>query len=375
MPICVAVIGAGSRAKTVVRNLIEESGGGAGVASVYDPDEAAATEALRVWGAPEAIVARSAEAALHAEGVEWAMIFSPNALHREHIVAAFEAHRHVFAEKPLATTIEDCVQIQEAHRRSGRIFMTGFVLRYAPLYREIKRLLQTGGFGPIISIAASENIPPAHGGYIMANWRRFTRLAGPHILEKCCHDLDLINWFCEDLPRRVAAFGGLDVFTPANQDLFEKYGGEKTFLAWPDPHRAPSPFLSEKDIMDNLIGILEYRNGARVSFQATMCNPIPERRMYIACREGTIIGELYRGLLQYAPLGGEPRTAQFPGGGHGDGDRHLSQALWETMTRGTPPRCGAEEGLRSAVVALALDEAARQGRVIDLEPVWNRLGR
>ncbi len=372
----VAVIGAGGRAIHVVKNLIRDSAGGARVVSVYDPDPAAMDEAARHWDAPDTRRAATAEEALRTPGAQWAMIFSPNAFHREQIVAAFAAGLHVFSEKPLATTIEDCVAIHEAYARSGRFFATGFVLRYAPLYREIKRLLDSGHFGPVIAIAASENIPPAHGGYIMANWRRHTRLAGPHILEKCCHDLDLINWFCDDLPRRAAAFHGCDVFKPENQWMFDQYGGAKTFLSWPDRHRdVDSPFTSDKDLMDNFIGILEYRGGARVSFQATMCNAIPERRMYIACLEGTIIGELYSGRLQYARIGEKPREAPLPGGGHGGGDEYIMKELWETMTLGTTPKSGGEEGLRSAVVALALDQAAREGRVLDLEPVWKSLGR
>jgi predicted dehydrogenase len=371
----VAVLGAGERARGVVKNLIRDSAGGARVVSVYDPDAAAAEEARRYWDASGACLADTVDEALRTPGAQWAMIFSPNAFHREQILAAFAAGLHVFSEKPLATTIEDCVAIHEAHARSGRLFATGFVLRYAPLYREIKRLLEFGGFGPIVSISASENITPAHGGYIMANWRRHTRIAGPHILEKCCHDLDLINWFCDDLPRRAAAFGGLDVFTPDHQWMFEKYGGAGTFLAWRDPHRAESPFTSEKDLMDNLVGLLEYRRGPRVTFQATMCNAIPERRMYIACLEGTLIGELYSGRLQCARIGESPREIVLPGGGHGGGDEYIMKELWETMTRGTPPKCGGEEGLRSAVVALALDQAAREGRTVDLEPIWSSLGR
>jgi len=371
----IAVLGAGGRAKGVVKNLLRDSNRDARVMSVFDPDAAEARKALALWESPDARVCGSVEEALAAPGVQWAMVFSPNAFHREQIVAAFAAGLHVFSEKPLATTIEDCVAIHRAHERSGRLFATGFVLRYAPLYRAIRELLDSGRFGPIISIAASENIPPEHGGYIMANWRRHTAVSGPHLLEKCCHDLDLLNWFCGDVPRRAAAFAGLDVFVPANERLMAKYGA-KTFRAWPDPHAVASPFTSDKDILDNYICILEYRNGPRVSFQATMANAMPERRMYISCLEGTIVGELYSGTLRHRLVGEKkPTDAALPGGGHGGGDDYIMKELYETMTRGTPPRCSGEEGLRSAVVALVLDQAAREGRIIDLDPIWASLGR
>lgn len=109
------------------------------------------------------------------------------------------------------------------------------MLRYAPIYRKAKELLDSGKLGRLIAIDGNENISPEHGGYIMCNWRRLTKFAGPHILEKCCHDLDLINWFVGSLPSRVASFGGRNFFIPENEKLMEKYG-KKTFCSWWDPH-------------------------------------------------------------------------------------------------------------------------------------------
>ena len=49
--------------------------------------------------------------------------------------------------------------------------------------------------------------------------------------------------------------------------------------------------------------------------------------------------------------------------------------LYETMCNGTAPKCSGNEGLESAVFAIALDEAAEKGTMIDLEPVWKKLNR
>ena len=222
--------------------------------------------------------------------------FPPTGLHAQEvdarILAAFAAGKDVFSEKPLATTIEACKEISDAQKRSGRVFATGFVLRYAPMYRRAKELLDSGNFGRLLLIEGNENIAPDHGGYIMCNWRRLTKFAGPHILEKCCHDLDLINWFCNSLPSRVAAFGGRDFFKPENNFLMEKYG-EKTFKSWWDPHAEKTPFTDDTDLMDNMVSIAEFRNRIRVTFTATMSNAIPERRLSFACTEGTMKLDLY----------------------------------------------------------------------------------
>ena len=372
----VAVIGAGSRARGVVSNLIRDSKENVEIAAAFDPDETVLRETVESWrhtGITK--LCTSYQEAVATPGVEWVMVFSPNAFHKEHILAAFAAGKHVFSEKPLATSIEDCQAIYEAHRKSGLLFATGFVLRYAPIYRKGKEILDSGKLGRLLDIEGNERITPAHGGYIMCNWRRHTKFAGPHILEKCCHDLDLINWFCGSLPTRVAAVGGRDFFKSENRFLMEKYGA-KTFKSWWDPHAAESPFSDDTDLMDSLFSVAEFRNRIRVSFNATMCNAIPERRLFFGCSEGSMKLDLYTGILEYRTLADEGvMRLNISGDGHGGGDDFIMKDLYETMTLGTPPKCSGTEGLLSAVYALALDRAADSGQVVDLEPVWHSLGR
>jgi predicted dehydrogenase len=371
----VAVISAGGRGCGVTNNLLRDSDGNVKVAAVFDPDKKQCEKAVELWHSPETAICETYQEAINTPGVDWVLVFSPNAFHKEHILAGFAAGKHVFSEKPLATSIEDCQEIFEAHRKSGLLFATGFVLRYSKLYRKAKELITSGKLGKVLSIDANENIAPDHGGYIMTNWRRLSKFAGPHILEKCCHDLDLINWFCDSLPSKIAAFGGLDYFIPENQHHMEKYGKD-TFAAWPDPHRVDSPFTADKDLMDNQVGIMQYRNGIRVMFQATMANAIPERRMYFSCTEGTMVLELYSSTLRYKCLGDEGETIiNFGADGHGGGDAYIMKELYETMTTGTAPKCSGDEGLESAVVALAIDQAAQSNQMVDLKPVWKKLGR
>ncbi len=372
----IAVLGMGNRSRCVVNNLLRDSKNGVEILAAYDPDKKLMTETIQLWKQTGITSECNSDLeAISAPGVEWVMIFSPNVYHKEQILSAFKADKHVFSEKPLATSIEDCREIYEAHQKSGKLFATGFVLRYAPIYRKAKELLSSGKLGQLITIDGTENITPDHGGYIMRNWRRLTKYAGPHILEKCCHDLDLINWFVGSLPSRVASFGGRNFFIPENEKLMEKYG-EKTFCSWWDPHAIPSPFCNDGDLMDNTISIAEFRNEVRVSFTATMSNAIPERRLYFVCSEGTMKLDLYTGKLYYRCINGEGVIeVGIPGDGHGGGDGYIMKELYETMITGAKPKCSGNEGLESAVYALALDEAARTRQIVDLEPFWKSMGR
>ncbi len=371
----VGVIGCGSRLRCLTRLLSKEEG--VVLAGAWDPKPEHAKKLLTDAGNPDGRIYQSFAELAEDPALDWVMVGSPNAFHKEHIVAAMNAGKHVFTEKPLATSIEDCVAINDTHHAKGKLFATGFVLRYSPLYRKAREILASGRLGKIISIDANENIAPSHGAYITCNWRRHKELAGPHILEKCVHDLDLLNWFTGSVPVRVAAFGGNSYFVPENAALFEPH--KKEYSAMFEGHDVDlheSPFTIDKSIEDNVISILEYASGARVQFQATMSNPIPERRMYFHCTKGNLTVELYSGLLQVRALGESlVETHDFSkGDGHGGGDTVIMRELAASMQTGKLPECGGEEGLRSAVVGIAIDEARMQGRVLDLNERWRELG-
>jgi predicted dehydrogenase len=368
----VVVIGAGLRSRNLVSRLLGHSRNNIRIIGVYDPDKVMCEEAIKQWNYPGVKICQSYLEAVQLPEAEWVMVFSPNVFHKEQILAAFDNNKHVFAEKPLAITIEDCLKISEAHRRSKLQFAIGLTLRYAPIYQKAKEILSSGVLGNIISINADENIACAHGGFIMTNWRRNRSHAGPYILEKCCHDLDLLNYFCESLPSKVAAFAGLDFFIPKNLPLRDQFG-DKAFYAWVDRHRESNAFESDKSIEDTLVSIIEYRNKIKVVFQATMSNALPERRMYFSCTKGTMILELYGACLEYKTIGDENSlTFKFESDDHGGGDNFIMSNLYMAMTNHAKIQCGVSEGISSAIFALSIDQAARESKIVDIEPVWKK---
>lgn len=218
------------------------------------------------------------------------MIGSYNIFHAEQCVAAFAAGKHVFCEKPIAINFEQCRAIKEAYESSGCKLMIGFTLRYSPHYQKIKELVSSGIIGSIISMEFNETLDFNHGGYIASDWRRRNDLAGSHILEKCCHDIDLANWIVDSRVSKVASFGGLNFFTPDNAHHIQRIGprtsdGVEAYRSWPQKNEA-DPFRAEKDIIDNQVCILEFENGVRSTFHTNINSGIPERRMYINGTEG-----------------------------------------------------------------------------------------
>lgn len=377
------VIGAGLRLQ-VMMSVLKQHGDKVAFVGACDPNAERLKKYQDWYGDENTELWTDYRNLLRDERISWVLIGSPNNLHKEHIIAALQAGKHVFAEKPLATSIDDAVEIyQECQNHTHLTFATGFVLRYSPLYQKVKSILAGGGIGKLLTISASENIPPEHGGHIMTNWRRYKEFSGSHILEKCCHDIDLLNWFVDSVPARVASFGGLNCFIPEHKDNMNRFPGPagkgSVYITWDIPSRdARNPFTTQKSIVDNQIGILEYQNEVRVTFETTLNNAMPERRMRFTGTEGNMIAEAYSNTLQVKRIEHDSpmETYSFYGGdGHAGGDQIISDQLVDMMTNGAQPLCGGTEGLHSAIVSLSLEQARVENRIVEMEDIWLQVGR
>ena len=86
--------------------------------------------------------------------------------------------------------------------------------------------------------------------------------------------------------------------------------------------------------------------------------------------------ELYTSTLRYRLMGEQSEVSfHFWADGHGGGDDYIMKELFDTMQNNTPPKCSGNEGLESAVFAIALDRAAENSAMFDLEPIWKKLNR
>ena len=372
----VGLIGCGARLRHLAQRLCRRYPQ-VEVAAIADPSD----ESIRLTREqinPDAVVFDDYHELCVMSDLSWVLVGSWNNYHRRHVVAALDAGKHVFCEKPLATTIDDCLAIRDAHQRSGRIFFFGLVLRYADFYQKIRQLLDAGYIGKLISFEFNETLDFNHGGFIHQDWRRFTEYSGGHVLEKCCHDIDLANWFVGSLPRRVASFGGRDFFKPENKHHEQRIGpssktGKAAYHGWDTPS---CPFHSEKDIVDNQVAIIEYANGVRATFHTNCQSAMIERRMYLLGTEGTIKGDLFAGMIECSRVGWDMPVEVYKrhGGGHGNGDQILIEHLAGSIMNGEQPLASLEDGITSNISCLGIDQAMNAGQVVDLSGLWHQAG-
>jgi predicted dehydrogenase len=131
--------------------------------------------------------------------VDVVLITSRNPQHASQTVGALRAGKHVFVEKPMALTVDECRDIYEAVQESGKQLTVGFNRRYAPYYLDLKKTLAKRSSPAVVNCRI--NSPGISGSYWMAD-----PSVGGAILGEACHFVDLMYWLLDSEPRSVAAF-------------------------------------------------------------------------------------------------------------------------------------------------------------------------
>ena len=141
-------------------------------------------------------------------------------MHVEPTLKALDKGYDVLLEKPMAHTLEGCYKIIECVKATGRILGVCHVLRYTAFFSTIKKAIREGSLGNLINISHRENVSWYHmaHSFVRGNWRN-AKESSPMILAKCCHDLDLLFWMVEALPKKISSFGSLLHFKSINAPI------------------------------------------------------------------------------------------------------------------------------------------------------------
>ena len=130
---------------------------------------------------------------LKRDDIDAIAVLSPDYLHEEHVIAALQAGKHVYAEKPLAITTEGCDRIIEAWQKSGKHLMVGFNMRYMSMYQTMKEIIDSGVIGDIKAVWVRHFV--GFGGYFYYHdWHGNSKNTTSLLLQKGSHDLDVIHW-------------------------------------------------------------------------------------------------------------------------------------------------------------------------------------
>ena len=196
-PFRVGAIGCGARGRSLLRHAARADD--VEITALYDPSPQAALQAQREH-APDAAVVDGIDQVVSRDDVDLVIVGSPDHAHREPAVAAFEHGKHVFCEKPLATSPEAAQRMVDAAARHGVLLMEAMVFRYHPQTLRLRRLLDAGAIGDLRHVAMHMGGPLPSG-----NIRWQPDLGGGALADIGCYLIDVARWAAGTEPVRVSA--------------------------------------------------------------------------------------------------------------------------------------------------------------------------
>ena len=332
----VAILGLGSRG-ALYATIVTEEEKNCKVVAVCDVKAEKRHLAVERYGvAKDKVYAEEKEFFAAGKLADVLVVATMDCDHYRHTIAALQLGYDVLLEKPISPKEEECREIIETANRLGRKIAVCHVLRYTPFYGKIKSWIERGEIGQIVSISATENVGWWHQAhsFVRGNWRN-SKETSPMILQKCCHDMDIIRWLVDSHCVSVSSFGGLSHFKKENQPKGAAarcvdcpyvdeclYSAKKYYIdywkeigmpqKWPfDVITTDRPYTEESlqkaiatspwgrcvydcdnDVVDHQICNMAFENGAVAQLNMVAFAEKNYRRIHIWGTKGEIIGDM-----------------------------------------------------------------------------------
>ncbi|HKX32749.1 MAG TPA: Gfo/Idh/MocA family oxidoreductase [Blastocatellia bacterium] len=285
--ITLGFIGVGARAHDVMSDVVKMPG--FEVVAVCDAYQGRLERALERTGG-RAKVYKDHRELLAAPGIDAVYIGTPDHWHKDHAIAALNAGKDVYIEKPLTYTIDEGLEIIAAVKKSGRILQVGSQNISLPAQARAKEIIESGRLGQITMIRSSTNRNTAGGAWIYpippdaseqtVNWEMFSGPSRKHSfsLER------FFRWRCyKDYSGGIAT--DLYVHTMTTIHYLMGVQAPDTVFAAGDLYR----WKESRDVPDTINAILQYPEGFTVNLSATFNNQsASERSMEILGTKGTL---------------------------------------------------------------------------------------
>lgn len=403
------LIGAGSRG-TIYANWAHSHGHKIVAVAEIRPDRLA--EAGTRLEVPEAMLFTDAKQLFSLGKVaDAAIIATMDRDHYGHVMAALDCGYDILLEKPISPDPRECIAIEEAANRLSRKVTVCHVLRYTNFFTEIKNILDSGELGKIVAIQHAENIGNFHmaHSFVRGNWRN-DKLSSPIIMQKSCHDLDILLWLTGAHCKKVAAFGSLSYFKEENAPAGStdrcltcpvaescRFDAQKAYLpglgGWPtdvvcleQTEEALMEALKEgpygrcvyrcdNNVCDHMSIILEFDNDVTATFSLTAQTSACHRTLHIMCEDGEIVADDgQKQIIVTHHVSSQSETFQqrvinvrTNGSGHGGGDAGIMEDFTKSLSGHGESRSSISRSVESHLMACAIEESRLTGTVVELD--------
>lgn len=333
------LIGAGRAGLIHARNIVKRIEP-AELVSICDADADSRAEAGRELGVAADALYSDYREAIARSGADAVVVVTPTFVHREVAVAAAEAGKHVFLEKPMAVTVAECEAINEAVQQAGVKLQIGFMRRFDAGFMRAKELLDSGELGRVMIIKSTGRGPGGPGPWM---WD-LTKSNGI-VAEVNSHDIDSLHWYTGSALRRVYAEG----------HNFKMPQAKAKFPDFYDNVVATFRFA------DDTMGVVDGTCPAHYGYDA---------RVEILCEKGVVfIGSAKQHGMEYITV---------ESGLHGE-----AVSSWRTLFRDAylaemehfvdcvlndhEPRVTGQDGLNAVAAVVAINESIRTAAPVELD--------
>lgn len=215
----VSILGCGSRGHyTYGRCMTENLKGKFEIVSVCDIDQTKIDMAKSAWGVKDENCFLDWEEFFAEKRSDALVIATQDRDHVKMCIKALELGYDILLEKPISPVEEELYELLEAYNKHKKKVIVCHVLRYAPAFLKIKEMLDSGAIGKIVCIDWLEQVTYWHQAhsFVRGNWRNDEETS-PMIMQKCCHDLDLLQYYADSKCKTVYSVGDLSFFKKENQ--------------------------------------------------------------------------------------------------------------------------------------------------------------
>ena len=387
------------------------------IVAVADPNPIRRETAKQRHSIPDDLLFTTWEAlAAQPKMADFAIVGTQDNMHYAPAMALIDKGYHLLLEKPMAPTAWECKQITEAAERKGVKVVVCHVLRFTNLWRAIKKVIDDGLVGQVMSVIAMENVGHIHQShsFVRGNWRN-TAESTCMIMAKCCHDMDILQWLLGSKCLQVQSFGTRSHFRAENRPEGAPdrcidgcpvgdqcyYNAVKLYLEdknnlWfrrtaaqtidmPTDEQITEALKTgpygrcvyncDNDVVDHQVVNMQFEDGCTVSFTMNAFNE-GGRGIRIFGTKGELVYETGAETLKLFPF--ETRkweTISFKGygnditSGHGGGDTGIMVDTLALLRGETPSKsvCEVRTSYENHLIGFAAEKARLENRVVSLE--------
>jgi predicted dehydrogenase len=397
------------------------------VVGVVDPDPQRRENAARLYKIPENMCFTNVEELVaHPKMADAVINGTLDSHHVSTSLPLLQKGYDLLLEKPIGISEQEVIELYEAATKHKRKVMICHVLRYAPFYVELQKVIDEGIIGDIIHIQTEENVDFHHmaTAFVRGKFANKNKGGSSFLMQKCCHDLDLITWFKSGIrPVKVSSFGNRSQFrierapegsgTRCLTDcLIEEscfYSAKKLYVdqqlwsayVWPGYRdgvklnteeklqslRTDNPFgrcvwMCDNDIMDHQAVLFEFEDGSTAVHNLVGATAKACRTVHITGTKGEIQGTMEEGVFIIRHPDASPGDNHYTekrveisvsNEMHGGGDHRLVEDFLNVVKGNSSSRFSTslENSIIGHLVGFNADASMLSGQSMKMD--WNKI--